>query len=440
MSNKKNKLCLTVLLLGLAAYLSSCAKDKEDKEQEQKFSTDVIYGDDNRAENYQASNSIKSLAASTVALVKSSKLSLNTQGLYQLEADSFGSEYQLCSSEPFRNQSTGAFCSGSLVGEDVVMTAGHCITSPADCADVRFVFDYHMVNSEQEKNQFKKDEVYSCKTIIKRDLQNNGIDYALIRLDRKVVGRSPLSLRRQKTVTAAESLFVIGHPAGLPQKIAGGATVRTVSEDYFVANLDTYGGNSGSAVFASTTGEVVGILVRGENDFVRQGSCYVSQKCQDSACRGEDVTRVDKVASFIPAEGTNPGPVPPTTPVEDNVYQVVANQIIQDYPAQGIASTMRVSSLPGDRKIEVKLDLTHSYRGDLLVELFNPDGQKVILHNRSGGSLDNIQGIYGQNLNSVESLSLFRQTSKTGVWVLKVTDLARVDAGKLNSWSLSFKK
>ena len=44
-------------------------------------------------------------------------------------------------------------------------------------------------------------------------------------------------------------LVVIGHPSGLPTKIADGAWVRNnESEYYFVTNLDTFGGNSGSAV------------------------------------------------------------------------------------------------------------------------------------------------------------------------------------------------
>jgi hypothetical protein len=93
-------------------------------------------------------------------------------------------------------------------------------------------------------------------------------------------------------------IVVIGHPSGLPTKIAGGAKVRDNSNDiFFSANLDTFGGNSGSAVFNEKSGEVVGILVRGENDYVndKDRECQVVNKCADNECRGEDVTRIENI-------------------------------------------------------------------------------------------------------------------------------------------------
>jgi hypothetical protein len=94
---------------------------------------------------------------------------------------------------------------------------------------------------------------------------------------------------------------VIGHPCGLPQKYAPGAQVRHNSAGpFFVANLDTYGGNSGSAVFNATNRAVEGILVRGENDFVTNGTCYVSLVCPTTGCRGEDVTHATVWAEKVP--------------------------------------------------------------------------------------------------------------------------------------------
>jgi hypothetical protein len=68
---------------------------------------------------------------------------------------------------------------------------------------------------------------------------------------------------------------------------------------FFVANLDTYGGNSGSPVFNSTTHDVEDVLVRGENDFVQQGGCRVSLVCPNTGCQGEDCTRTTEFASFL---------------------------------------------------------------------------------------------------------------------------------------------
>jgi hypothetical protein len=88
---------------------------------------------------------------------------------------------------------------------------------------------------------------------------------------------------------------VIGSPSGLPLKVAGGAQVRGNSHPFFfTANLDTFQGNSGSAVFNAETGMVEGILVRGEEDYQVNmvKGCIEAKACTDVGCRGEDVSRL----------------------------------------------------------------------------------------------------------------------------------------------------
>ena len=54
-----------------------------------------------------------------------------------------------------------------------------------------------------------------------------------------------LRIRRTGTIPDNQAVHVIGHPVGLPMKFAAGATVRNnLPTAFFVANLDTYGGNS----------------------------------------------------------------------------------------------------------------------------------------------------------------------------------------------------
>ena len=67
-----------------------------------------------------------------------------------------------------------------------------------------------------------------------------------------------------------------------------------------MANLDTYGGNSGSPVFNAQNNKVEGILVRGETDFVSNGQCNVSLVCPSTGCRGEDVTRATVWSAKVP--------------------------------------------------------------------------------------------------------------------------------------------
>jgi hypothetical protein len=125
-------------------------------------------------------------------------------------------------------------------------------------------------------------------------------DFALLRLTRKVPNHRPLVMQ-STPVQRGDELYIIGHPAGLPTKISGGAKVRTLKDTYFTANLDSYGGNSGSAVFNARTNEIVGILVRGDQDFVydSKNSCTRSRVCDNNGCRGEDVTNITYVVEAI---------------------------------------------------------------------------------------------------------------------------------------------
>jgi V8-like Glu-specific endopeptidase len=207
----------------------------------------------------------------------------------------------ICAKERFSKQITAANCSGFLVSENVLVTAGHCIKNDVDCKKYKWVFDYKVDHADQAKITVSQSSVYACKKIISRALDDfSKDDYAVIELDRKVTDRRPLTFRKTGKVTIGAPVVVIGHPTGLPTKIADGANVRSLSSKFFTANLDTYGGNSGSAVFNVNSGEVEGILVRGENDYVVNQTlgCNVSNVCKNDACRGEDVTYITNIPAL----------------------------------------------------------------------------------------------------------------------------------------------
>jgi subtilisin family serine protease len=75
----------------------------------------------------------------------------------------------------------------------------------------------------------------------------------------------------------------------------------------------------------------------------------------------------------------------------------------------------------------VQVDIVHTYIGDLVVDLVAPDGTVYNLHNRSGGSADNINRSYTVNASS---------EAAAGTWKLRVRDQASLDTGYLNSWTL----
>lgn len=266
-----------------------------------------IYGTDDRVDVFQlpAGPNLDDVD-SVVALFNRSDVTDNGNGTSTLQTQNFGTANNLCASERFRNQPIGAFCSGFLVAPNVIATAGHCVNA-GNVTDIRFVFGFRMSNATAAVTTINNSEIYRGSDLIGRQEVGDGPDWALVRLDRLVTNHRIAPIRRTGKIGDAQALHVIGHPVGLPTKFAGGATVRSNTPNaFFVANLDTYGGNSGSPVFNSTTHEVEGVLVRGETDFVSSGSCNISLVCPTTGCRGEDSTRTTEFAKLVPVTSVWP--------------------------------------------------------------------------------------------------------------------------------------
>ncbi|SDZ32119.1 PKD domain-containing protein [Lysobacter sp. yr284] len=112
-------------------------------------------------------------------------------------------------------------------------------------------------------------------------------------------------------------------------------------------------------------------------------------------------------------------------------YTNGADVNIPDNNATGVASSIAVSGRSGNApsNAQVAVNIVHTYQGDLIVDLIAPDGSVYNLHNRTGGSADNINQTYTRNLSS-EALN--------GTWKLRVADRAAQDTGYINSWSVTF--
>ncbi|MFI6760960.1 S8 family peptidase [Micromonospora sp. NPDC050417] len=82
----------------------------------------------------------------------------------------------------------------------------------------------------------------------------------------------------------------------------------------------------------------------------------------------------------------------------------------------------------GRTNATVAVNIVHTYKGDLVVSLIAPDGSAYVLHNRAGGSTDNINQTFTVNLSSEPA---------NGTWKLRVQDAATLDTGYLNSWTLA---
>ena len=95
-----------------------------------------------------------------------------------------------------------------------------------------------------------------------------------------------------------------------------------------------------------------------------------------------------------------------------------------------VNSTIALSGCSGNASATstVAVAIVHTYIGDLVVTLVAPDGSTYVLHNRAGGSTDNINTTYTVNLSS---------EVRNGTWTLRVQDAAAIDVGYINSWTLT---
>lgn len=275
---------------GLTCQRSDVAETKNE------LSIKAIYGTDNRLDWYESPGETKNYwAKATLALVSSSSL-VKEGETYRLYGPSYKNLVGLCPGQAFEDQPSVGFCTGFLVSKDLVVTAGHCMQSSYDCQNTRFVFDFAKTSIDQEEYRVGEDKVFHCSEVIAQETGAN--DYAIVRLDREVSDRTPLNVRRSGQLGIGEQVMLIGHPMGLPSKIADGGFVQSVGNK-IVASVDAFAANSGSPLFNSQTGIVEGLLVSGEADFRIQNGCRVEAVCGNE-CQGEAVTPISKILPHIP--------------------------------------------------------------------------------------------------------------------------------------------
>ena len=269
-----------------------------------------IFGKDDRLDDYQVADpNVLAAGDATVVLVPRSFLIDNHDGTFSLLEDTLALWYEsligrpICNDERFRDQPAPGWCSGFLVAPDIIATTGHCVC-PQEYLEMAVVFGFVMLDANTPVLTIHESDIYYCKEAIARQVGNP--DWAFVRLDRKVTGHKPLPLRRAGIVPDNERLLVIGHALGLPRKYDAGGTVRdNTASAYFQANLDIYGGSSGSAVLDAYTLVVEGLLYLGPEDFVQDGPCDRSKVCLNIGCLEWPhliyVTRATEFSALIPS-------------------------------------------------------------------------------------------------------------------------------------------
>ncbi|MBD0707140.1 MULTISPECIES: M28 family metallopeptidase [unclassified Streptomyces] len=119
-----------------------------------------------------------------------------------------------------------------------------------------------------------------------------------------------------------------------------------------------------------------------------------------------------------------------TTPPTGKVFENTADVAIPDNGA-AVTTSVTVTGITGNApaNLAVGVDIAHTWIGDLIVDLIAPDGTVYNLHNRAGGSADNIVQTFTVNASAKVA---------NGVWQLRAQDKASSDTGYISGFKLTF--
>ncbi len=178
----------------------------------------------------------------------------------------------------------------------------------------------------------------------------------------------------------------------------------------------------------ATRGCAEGLACKGVDEG-GQGTCrgpaWCAQESVEVDCRGVDHPQM---AGFFrcleSACRWTPG-------LRGGVFASTLAMDIPDDSAAGVRSEIAARELTSEclMTLEVDVDIRHTYRGDLVVGLTSPTGERVLLHNRTGGSADDLH---------LRAVPVAISGGPNGAWTLDVSDRAARDVGTLDGWSLGF--
>lgn len=121
-----------------------------------------------------------------------------------------------------------------------------------------------------------------------------------------------------------------------------------------------------------------------------------------------------------------------TPPPPGSYFENTTNITIPDYPGAAVDSPITVTGVPGNAPatLQVGVDIKHTYRGDLVIDLVAPDGSLYRLKNSNASdSADNVITTYTVNASTEVA---------GGTWKLRVRDVYSADTGYIDKFSLQF--
>lgn len=292
--------------LVLLAVGGACDQDQHDGDRDLGERPRVVFGGEDRVEARDMASSAVRGTHNAVALmtiwdaVSCSDDTREDCTLTTVPVEG-GLGAPMCHWEPFHGQEAAGFCTAFLVGEDLVMTAGHCVDN-FPCEDMAFVFDYQMALDGTPRTEHL--DAYGCEEIVYVQ-DDDEADIAVVRVDRNPPAR-PLCIERSDVPDEGTALASVSHPLGLPKKSADAGVTGQVDGEYIDTTLDTGPASSGSPVLDRATMTVLGVHVTGPESawaYDAFNLCMYSVECdEEDGCAGDyaGATSTRAAADFVP--------------------------------------------------------------------------------------------------------------------------------------------
>jgi V8-like Glu-specific endopeptidase len=274
---------IAAALLGSFAMMATAEVDRTPR---------IIRPPDDRVDYFATSPMLQAIGDSVCAQIGTDMLTDHGDGTFTINAGTLATDFSpLCAGEPFADQPTAAHCTATLIAPDILITAGHCLDEDGvrtDLSTLYYVFDYAVKQAGVHPTMFTDDQVYRAVEILDlASVDPTANDWAVLRLDRAVEGRTPVAVRSSGSIAVGQAVVAIGFGAGLPMKFSGNATVQALVDFGFEADFDIIGGNSGGPIINANTGMIEGVLSadQGIDDFFQDGPCFRATVCpQDPDC------------------------------------------------------------------------------------------------------------------------------------------------------------
>lgn len=169
------------------------------------------------------------------------------------------------------------WCTGTLIGDDLFLTAGHCL-SPEDTPAFKlprerdrtplrptelareFVVQFGYEVSETTR---VTREPQTFEVVRLEEYRNNDLDYAILRLNGRAGFSHGVARIAARDAEAGSTIALLQHPGGTTMKIGAGAVSSVDGARISYGTIDTLGGSSGAGILDARTGQLVGIHTNG---------------------------------------------------------------------------------------------------------------------------------------------------------------------------------